>query len=65
MIELWYQALHAYVGIEVETDNLEGLRQQLYASRRSALDPQLDTLALVVSPFDPNRLWIIHKTVKK
>lgn len=65
MIELWYQALHAEVGIEVKTDNLEGLRQQLYASRRQSLDPQLETLALVISPFDPNCLWIIHKTVKK
>jgi hypothetical protein len=62
MLEYWYRALAEPSGIILVTNDRDGLRQALYRARRSANDPDLDGLSLVLSPTDDNQLWIIKKT---
>jgi len=61
MIEHLYAALASPLGIILETDDIERLRQRLYAVRKSLADPALDNLSLVQSPLDPNHLWIVKR----
>lgn len=61
MIEYLYQALASDHGIKVETNDVEGLRQRLYAARRKAMDPSLDVLSLVPSPTGESILWIVKR----
>lgn len=62
MLNLWYQALASPYGIEVEcTPSVEAVRQKLYTLRREVRDPELDRIALCVSPFDPEKLWLVKK----
>lgn len=61
ILEHWYRALHAEIGICLLTDDLERLRQKLYVARRDANDPSLDALSIVTSPISPNQLWIVKR----
>lgn len=58
---LWYEALHSKYGIEVESSDRVKLRANLYEERKRLADPALDGLAVRLSPFDPDKLWLIKK----
>lgn len=61
-LELLYQAIAAKLGVVVETDAVELLRQKLYAARTASLDPALDNLSFIISPTNPqSELWIVKK----
>jgi len=60
LIELLYQALEAEIGIKVETNDVEKLRQKLYRLRGK--DPLFEHLSFIVSPTNPNaELWIMKR----
>ena len=59
-LDLWYAALAAELGICVATTNRDILRQKLYAARKAANDPDLDSLSLILSPTDDSQIWIIR-----
>jgi len=63
LIELLYAALRAERGIKVHviSPSVELFRAKLYAARRDSNDPQLDVLALWISPVNPQHLWIGKK----
>lgn len=64
LLEILYQALHAEIGIEVETEDTDALRQKLYAARREHPTDEFNNLTFTVSPFDPKtKLWIGKKDV--
>lgn len=64
-LELWFKALHAQVGIVVETTNRTALMNKLYRVRQEYQDPdELAGLSICTSPLSENELWIIHKTVR-
>lgn len=64
-IEFWYQALRSEIGIEVETDNPERLRQRLYKERTESMDSSLNNLSIIISPSDPFKLWIVKRNAKE
>jgi hypothetical protein len=62
LLEKLYEALREPLGIVVETEDPERLRQRLYALRkeRQAEDPQLRILSFIISKTNPqSELWII------
>lgn len=59
LLQLLYDALNAPLGVEVETNDPERLRQKLYPLRKA--DDIFLPLAFVISPFDAQKLWIIKK----
>lgn len=62
LLEKLYDALRAPIGIVVETEDPERLRQKLYALRkeRQDADPQLRVLSFMISPTNPgSELWIL------
>lgn len=59
LIELLYAAYHADLGIVVETNDPEHLRQKLYPLRKE--NPDFEPLAFVISPLNPQDLWIIKQ----
>lgn len=61
MLDLWYRALHAPIGIEVSCSDVEKVRQRLYALRREVQDRDLDKISLCQSPFAADRLWLIKR----
>lgn len=63
MLELWYQALRAKVGIRIRTDNPAALRPKLYAARVECLDPELNELTLRLPHGISNEVWIVHKKI--
>jgi hypothetical protein len=60
-VYLWYAALSQRYGIKVSTNDPEKLRQKLYADRRNAADPALETMSLRISP-RPDEVWITKET---
>ena len=58
-IELLYAAVHAEIGVVVETNDAERLRQKLYTLRKD--NPDFEQLAFVISPFNGADLWIIKQ----
>lgn len=56
-LELLYSAVHSKRGVVVETDNVEFLRQKLYALRKE--DPAFSALSFIISPINGLDLWII------
>lgn len=55
-----YEALGTPLGLRVETENPELLRQRLYAERRA--NPEFDALSLHISPLNPGcEIWIAKK----
>jgi hypothetical protein len=64
-IEFLYKALETPLGIVVETNNPELLRQKLYALRKEAMNPEFDQLVFKPSTSKPeSELWIIKQPPK-
>jgi hypothetical protein len=61
LLEYWYAALSSPCGIEVVCNDAEGLKARLYTARKEARDPDLAVIKLGVSPFDPNKVWLMPK----
>lgn len=59
LVELLYAAYHAEFGVVVETNDPERLRQKLYPLRKE--NPDFEPLAFVISPMNPQDLWIIKQ----
>ena len=57
--ELLYSALGSELGVVVETNDPERLRQKLYPLRKEI--PDCECLAFVISPLNPQDLWIIKQ----
>lgn len=61
-LEYWYQALREPIGIAIETDAPERLRQLLYQARAKAADPQLSALMLIVPQgANSTEVFIAHR----
>ena len=60
MLLLLYEALRSQFGIIVAVNDAEFVRQQFYAVRRKAGDKDLDGVSIVVSPTNPNELWLVR-----
>jgi hypothetical protein len=64
LLSLLYSALRAEIGISVATDNVERLRNKLYAARKSLMDPDLELLFLAPDPDRPStHLFIAKKRI--
>ena len=63
MLEYLYKALRYKFGLCLGCNNVTALRAKLYVERADALDPDLDVIALVISPFNPNHLWLVKRMV--
>ena len=61
MLEYLYYALRSKFGIYLECSNITALRGKLYQERVNDLDPDLDVIALVISPFNPNHRWLVKR----
>lgn len=59
LASLLYEALNAPLGIVVETNDPERLRQKLYAERKKS--PEFDVLSFIISPMNKRDLWILNK----
>lgn len=56
-----YDALEQPLGIVLQTDNPERLRQKLYEIRRE-MSPTFDNISFVISPTGPqDQLWLVKK----
>jgi len=62
-VEFWYLALAQPVGIVIETNDPERLRQRLYAARRDAMEEDFAKISIVISPTNPNHIWLVHKRI--
>lgn len=61
-INTLYEALGTPLGIVVQTDNPEKLRQKLYRLRETCDDPMLKELSIVISPTMPgSQVWIVKR----
>lgn len=61
MLEFWYTALHAEIGIVIESTNAHRTMMKLYATRRELNDPDLSRISIVQSPTSPNQLWLVKR----
>lgn len=59
LVELLYAAYHSELGVCVETDDPERLRQKLYPMKKD--NPDFDNLSFIISPLNPSDLWIIKQ----
>ena len=59
LLDILYAAYHSEVGVVVETNDAEALRQKLYPLRKE--NPDFDPLAFVISPLNGIDLWIIKQ----
>jgi len=60
LLEILYAAYRAEIGVVVETDNVERLRQTLYRVQKK--DPELKCLTFRISPASPEtELFILKK----
>lgn len=59
LTELLYDALRTPLGVVVDTDSAERLRQKLYTIRKS--NPDFTPLSFVISPINGSDLWILNK----
>jgi hypothetical protein len=59
LAEFLYQAYASPLGIILETDDPERLRQKLYAIRKG--NPDFAVLSFVISPLNPGDLWILKR----
>lgn len=61
LMEYWYMALSSAHGVELICNDADGLKARLYATRKEARDPDLSAIKLGVSPFDPNKVWLMKR----
>ena len=59
LTEILYDATRSALGLVIETDDAERLRQKLYAIRRGTSD--FDNLSFIISPINGVDLWILNK----
>jgi len=60
LIEYLYRAINSSLGVVLQTNNPERLRQKLYAERKK--DPDLAALSINISRTAPEtEIWIIRK----
>lgn len=59
MLEFWYTALRSPFGIELTVSDQDKVRQKLYAVRKEALDPELESISIRVPPNNPRALWLV------
>lgn len=59
LTELLYDALRTPMGVVVETNSADRLRQKLYAIRKA--NPDFTQLSFVISPMNNSDLWILNK----
>ena len=61
---LLYEALGSPLGIRVETENPDLLRQRIYTERRK--NPEFAALSLHISPLNPaTEVWICKKETQE
>lgn len=65
MLEYFYAALRSKFGIEIEVSDQEIAKRKLYAARKEANDPALETISIRVPPNNPRKLWLIHNGKEK
>lgn len=64
MRECWYKALHSPFGVAVTcVGDPEKVRTLLYKARKECNDPDLNEIAVVRSPINPQDLWLLKKRV--
>ena len=56
---LLYRAMTSPLGVVVESTSPDRLRQKLYPLRKA--QPDFAKLSFVLSPINPNQLWILRK----
>ena len=61
LLECLYTALQQDLGLLLESDDPERLRQKLYATRADADDAALDVLTFSTNAALPNKLLIIRR----
>jgi hypothetical protein len=61
VINYWYMALSSPLGIEILCSDIESVRSRLYQARREVKDSDLDQISVCLSPFDPEKLWMVKK----
>lgn len=59
LLELLYDTLRTPLGLVVETNDAERLRQKLYSIRRE--EPSFECLSFIISPLNGADLWILKK----
>jgi len=61
-VELLYDATRSPLGIVLETNDPERLRQRLYAIRKD--NPDFEALSFLISPFNSRDLWVLNRAGK-
>ena len=62
LLEYWYMALKAEVGIKIATSDRILLRQQLYRARAEAGQPsELGTIVIQLPAEPENELWMVRR----
>jgi hypothetical protein len=60
LLEFWEAALKSAVGIAIQTDNRNTLRNHLYKARAEANNPELDQVVMIL-PEREDELWLVRK----
>ena len=65
-LEPWYLALRSPAGYQFRVvGSMDLAKSRLYAARAEALDTNLASLSVIVSPTTSDELWIVHHAEKK
>jgi hypothetical protein len=59
-LERLYDALRTPLGVVVETEDREALRQKFYMIRRDNME-EFGCLSFILSPTNPAHLWILKR----
>lgn len=57
----WYRALHSEEGVELVCSDPNKVMSRLYKARSDAKDDDLKQVSICISPFDPNKLWLVRR----
>lgn len=60
LLEFWEAALASKVGIAIQTDNRNVLRNHLYKARAEANNPELDQIVMIL-PEREDEIWLVKK----
>jgi len=61
VLHYWYMALSSPFGVELLCSDAEAVRQRLYKARKEAGDADLEQVAVCMSPFDPQKIWLVRR----